>query len=295
MNRTPGKSLFWRVGGPVLGYFAIVFFAQIIIGCILVIINKEMLAEVMLANSSDGTALYENLMLASSDIVWMYYAEISAITALCTIPLSLALFIKDRKHEIKNNIPVNRKASAVKYLMIPVLGFAICFGFNCFIIMTNLAFMSSSYQELSGMLYSASFPMQILCLGVIGPVAEELLFRGIVFRRLREYTEFKIAAICSSLFFLSIHSNMLQMAYTFVLGMFLAYVYEKYGSIKAPILLHISVNMVSLICTEFMILDLLFVLPKLMAFSIVFCVFVGTVMFVTIKKIEEKPLTDTKE
>ena len=40
------------------------------------------------------------------------------------------------------------------------------------------------------------------------------------------------------------------MIYTFLLGMLLCYVYEKFGSMKAPIMLHIVLNLGSLIFTD---------------------------------------------
>ena len=294
MNKAPGKSQFWRVFGPFLGYYGISMVVQAIIGCILVIFNAEAFAEIIIKSSPDAGTVYTETMLETLEIVGKYSVEISAVTALCTIPMTAFLYRKDRKNEQINNIPVNKKAPVLKYGLIPVLGFAVCLGFNCLIIMTNLAFVSESYQSISNMLYAASFPMQIICLGIIGPVAEELLFRGVIFKRFREHANFKIAAICTSMVFATIHGSVLQMIYTFVLGMLLAYLCEKYGSIKAPILLHICVNLVSLICTEMQILDLLYAIPKIMAFSIVVCAFVGALMFIQIQKIDEKPIVEPK-
>ena len=43
---------------------------------------------------------------------------------------------------------------------------------------------------------------------------------------------------------------MVQVIYAFVLGIFLAYVYEKYGTILAPVCLHVVVNLASLLITK---------------------------------------------
>ena len=40
------------------------------------------------------------------------------------------------------------------------------------------------------------------------------------------------------------------MIYTFLLGILLCYVYEKFGSMKAPIMLHVVLNLGSLIFTD---------------------------------------------
>lgn len=298
MNKTPGSKQFWRVCGPILLYWGITVVAQIITGCILVIFNAEEIAEIMLIGNNPTDAEMEAALMSvtasMTEVILKYYVEISAVTSLCTIPMTVYLFKMDRKNEVQMNTPVNKKAPLGKYIWIPILGCAVCFGFNCLILMTDLAFLSESYVETSSLFYSASFPVQIVCIGVITPLAEELLFRGIIFKRLREHAGFKVAALCASLFFATIHGSMIQMVYTLILGMFLAYVYEKYGSFKAPVLLHISVNVISLVCTELKILDLLYVFPMAMAVSIIICAFIGAVMFVQIQKIDEKPIVQSE-
>lgn len=295
MNNTPKQNSLWRVCGPFLLYWGVQVIAQVIVSCILVFFNSEEIAGAYTALSANPTEaemneVITNVMTMMMDIVMKYYVEITAFTALCTIPVMYLFFRKDRKQEIKASTPLNLKAPAKQYLWIPVLGTALCLGFNCLIIMTNLAFLSESYQETSSLFYSASFLVQIVGIGLVVPIAEELLFRGIIFKRFRETTGFKWSAICSAIIFAVIHSSMLQLIYTFILGMFLAYVYEKYGSFKAPVILHVCVNIVSIICTELQILDLLYAIPMIMAVTIVVCAFVGSVMFLQIQKIQEKPV-----
>ena len=236
MGKTPNSKSFWRVFGPILAYLGIMMAAQMIVGFVLIFLNAENIAELLMTLSSDATqaeidAVYMKVTLSITEIAMKYYVEITTVAALCTVPVTAILFRKDRKNEIVNNIPVNRKAPLSRYILIPILGFAVCFGANCLIIMTNLAFVSESYQEASNLLYSASLPVQILCIGIIVPMTEELLFRGLVFKRFREITGFMKAAVGSTVFFMVIHSSLPQMIYTFLLGILLAYVYEKYGSI----------------------------------------------------------------
>ena len=76
------------------------------------------------------------------------------------------------------------------------------------------------------------------------------MFRGVLYQRYRETRGFYYAAIWSALFFSVTHTNTVQMIYTFLLGILLCYVYEKFGSMKAPIMLHIVLNLGSLIFTD---------------------------------------------
>lgn len=295
MNKTPNYNPFWRVCGPFILYTVIQFVAQIIVSLVLVVSNTDELAKAYatlseVSTDAEWTAAITSMTSYMMKVMLEHYVEITGVIALCTIPVMAVFFNKDRKRE--QNLLVNLKAPAKKYIFLPILGFAICLGFNCLIIMTDLAFVSESYLSSSSLFYSASFPIQVVCIGIIVPISEELLFRGVVFKRLREVVDLKKAALVSAIIFALIHSSFLQMVYAFVLALFLAYVYEKYGSFKAPVLLHISVNLVSLICTECKILDLLYAVPMLMAIAVVVCAFIGALMFILIQKIKEKPVIE---
>lgn len=297
MNKTPKYNPFWRVCGPFILYMVIQFVVQLIVSFVLVALNTEELAKVFATlneTSTDAelTAAITSMMSIMMEVVLDRYVEITGIIALCTIPVMAIFFRKDRLREKEQNIPVNVKASARKYVYLPILGIAVCLGFNCLIMMTNLAFSSESYLSNSALFYSASFPVQIVCIGIIVPISEELLFRGIVFKRLREFVSFRRAVVFSAFVFAMIHSSFLQMVYAFVLAWLLAYAYEKYGSFKAPVVLHISVNLVSIVCTELQILDLLYAVSILMGITVVICAFAGALVFIQIQKINEKPVVE---
>src|SRR5699024_5291593 len=66
---------------------------------------------------------------------------------------------------------------------------------------------------------------------------EELLFRGLLARRLARYGQ-RPAALVSALLFALYHANLSQFFYAFALGLLLAYAYFYTGTIKTPILLH---------------------------------------------------------
>ena len=82
------------------------------------------------------------------------------------------------------------------------------------------------------------------------PVAEELMFRGLVFKRFREKSTFFSAVLLSSLIFGLMNGNLLQILYVGAMGMVLAYSYEICGTIKVPILLHITVNVMGILLTD---------------------------------------------
>lgn len=78
---------------------------------------------------------------------------------------------------------------------------------------------------------------------VIGPVCEELLFRGLLAGRLARYGQ-KPAALVSALLFGLFHANLGQFFYAFALGLLLAYAYYRTGRLAAPVLLHMLFNFI---------------------------------------------------
>ena len=126
----------------------------------------------------------------------------------------------------------NKKAPFWKYGAVIAISAAMCVALNNLIIISNLASISDGYEETSTALYSAPLEMQLLCLVVLIPICEELVFRGLMFKRMRERSGFLYAAVYSALVFGLFHGNIVQMVYGFILGMLLAYMYEKYGYYK---------------------------------------------------------------
>lgn len=86
-------------------------------------------------------------------------------------------------------------------------------------------------------------PMTVAIIGtcVLAPICEEILFRGLFANRLARYGE-RSGALVSAILFGLYHANLEQFFYAFVLGILLAYVYYRSGSLIAPIALHMLLN-----------------------------------------------------
>ena len=77
--------------------------------------------------------------------------------------------------------------------------------------------------------------------GILGPIAEEILFRGLVLRSLRPYGK-KFAIVVSAILFGLFHGNLLQAPFAFVVGLVLGYVALEY-SIGWAVVLHVMNNL----------------------------------------------------
>lgn len=84
----------------------------------------------------------------------------------------------------------------------------------------------------------------IVATGIMAPVGEELLCRGIMFRLAGKVSsKFWVANCIQAFAFGVIHANLVQGIYAFFLGLILGYIYGKYRNIWLCMLLHASVNL----------------------------------------------------
>lgn len=132
-----------------------------------------------------------------------------------------------------------------------------CAGTACAAILTStmVSYMvgwlnvhDAAYEATSEAMYSKT-PLPILFLGIVilAPLAEELVMRGLVYRRLRDYAGVPVAVCVSAFLFGAIHGNIVQGIYGFLMGCFMALMYEHFGTIWATVTIHAANNLLALV------------------------------------------------
>lgn len=89
------------------------------------------------------------------------------------------------------------------------------------------------------------FPLVFLSGAIIAPVAEEIIFRGYLYKAFRDRFKPSYAIVMSAALFSVLHLELLATVQLFVIGIALGYVYEKTGNLVAPITLHVLNNAVA--------------------------------------------------
>ncbi len=77
---------------------------------------------------------------------------------------------------------------------------------------------------------------------LIAPVAEELVFRGVILHKAGRAVPFWGANLLQAVLFGVYHMNIIQGIYAVLIGFILGLVYHKFGIILAPMLLHMLIN-----------------------------------------------------
>ncbi len=194
---------------------------------------------------------------------------ITIARSVIVVPIFFVLMNKDVKRDKKYGryseyTPYNK----LFLLVLPVLGIVAALSFN-HVVMMGLEMLQDfinwllravasnefnidlfkSFNETSEIVYSGNLFVQILATCIGAPFAEELLFRGLVYKRMR--TKFNIlpSMIFSSLIFGAVHGNIVQFVYAFLIGLIVAFIYEKFKTIWAPIIFHAGANLLSILFT----------------------------------------------
>lgn len=211
----------WEIAYPVLMYYAAIsigiFLAQLIFG------------------SSNET-----------------YMLCKIIGSLVAIPI----VYQDYKSESVFYGGFSQKAPFAKdtiFHIFSIIGIMACISIalNNVICMSPLVKFSSEFEDASNALYgSQNLFLEILGSALITPFLEEMLHRGVVYRRLRRRIGLWPAILLSTLVFAILHFNIVQFTYTFLLGIVLALFIEKTQNLYAPVLAHVTANLIAVIRTE---------------------------------------------
>lgn len=90
--------------------------------------------------------------------------------------------------------------------------------------------------------FSKDLLLNIINIIVIAPIIEETIFRAFFYRAFKHALPVSFSIIITSITFATIHQNILSFALLFFLSGYLTYVYERYGSILFPIIIHCLFN-----------------------------------------------------
>ena len=118
---------------------------------------------------------------------------LSLILGIIFIPL---LYKDYKKYKIKQN--------KINYLTVIILGIILSLIYNVFAYYLNFLLNTSLFDNNSNLIVT------LISTGLIGPIIEELMFRGIIYNELKnKYSNMK-AILITTVFFAVIHFNIIQ-------------------------------------------------------------------------------------
>lgn len=179
-----------------------------------------------------------------SDFISSFQIYLVIILGLIFIPL---LIFNYKKLNIKENKYKNFYLLILFSIFLSIFYNIIGYYFDKHILLSGL------YGENNNIL------LTIVSTVLIGPIIEELMFRGCIYNTLKKEYDIKKSCIIASILFAICHFNFIQIVYTFIFSLILIYVYENYKNIKYLILMHMTSNLTTTLITIFIIKDYLYI------------------------------------
>lgn len=130
-----------------------------------------------------------------------------------------------------------------QYILGAVLALTANLGMQVAVAKIGITANAEAYQEVAAIQYSCSFAVGLIVYGIVAPLAEEMIFRGIVYGAFRRYFPISVAMLITSALFGVYHGNIVQGTYAFVFGFMMVWLYEYFGTFWAAVAVHVIANL----------------------------------------------------
>lgn len=129
-----------------------------------------------------------------------------------------------------------------------IVGFTfLCMPLIMLVNMISMLFVDNAVDDMMGMILSKPALLMIFLIGVLGPVSEEFVFRGVIYHSYRCGGRIIGGMFLSALLFGLTHLNFNQMSYAIVVGVIGVMLIECTGSIVSSMIFHMVINLSNVI------------------------------------------------
>lgn len=278
-----GKRI-WRLIYPSLTYTAVTLVVGVIASIIVIVGMMDQISAIASIEE------LEQFMVQATEGYYAHIVEIQGASALLTIPILLFFLRKDKERRAESGfVTPAAERSPVWMVLVVLFGAISAYAGNGMVSLSGLYEISDEYNQIADVIYQGNVLLEIVCLGVLTPIVEELIFRGLMYTQLTEFMKKKHAVIVAALLFGLYHGNLLQAVYAFGLGLLMIYVYERFRTLLAPILFHIGANVFSLLISETAMFDFLYQTAGAMYTSVIlFSLLIIGVVWLIEKKVQQE-------
>ena len=224
--------------GKAAAYFGMYFLVQIIVSMVYSIaLSTKLTMEMMATGEELDMALLETQLM---DAIMSEAMAMTLISGVIVLLLFWLVFLIRKKKFFKE---VCIRPIPVKGIL-PVALLAACFNLITSVVISYIPWPESwmeSYMANSSVIDNSI--MAWITAVIMAPVLEEIVFRGLMYTRLKKGLPVIAAAIITSLTFGVVHGTIIWAIYTFIFSLVLIWVFERFQSLAACILLHMAYNL----------------------------------------------------
>lgn len=234
---------FFKSFGKAILYFLAYLLIQSIIGAICgVVMVFSIVLEHGESIAYDANQFMELVMSRINTQTTLILLISNALTLLL-----IWLFFVARKKKLFREIQLNPCTSGN---LVATFFFAIGYVFVSGFLMGLIPFpehLEESFAASEAPLFAGSLWINFLAIVIIGPITEEVLFRGLIYTRLKAGMPTIVAAVLSALIFGLAHGEVIWVIDAAIAGLMFVWLFEITHSLYAPIVMHMTNNAISLL------------------------------------------------
>lgn len=193
----------------------------------------------------EDTAYLASMAKESYDMLDNNILFISGISALAAIPVLKRML--GREWLKRPYLIQQREPKAKKYLFVFMAAVGMTVAANLLINALEVFKYATDYAQTAGDMYAEPLYMQVLVIGILMPIMEELIFRGLIYERVSNFSGEASGVLLTSAIFGIYHGNLVQGVYAFCFSFLMIYAYKRTGSFLAPVGFHIVSNLICLV------------------------------------------------
>ncbi len=229
---------------------------MLIIICMVMLLLSQTLTAFAIVFLNGGEVFQEGMTMAEADAAMlelMYAHQTEILLASYFIVLAIVWIMARRRGlTVLAFTGMERRIPMAIYVLALCAGVAAAFWAT---IAVNMAPWPEAWVETyaveSGALTTSRPWLDAAAVVLLGPIVEELLFRGIIYEAFCMLLPAGAAVLFQGLLFGSVHSTVIWMIYAAFMGCVLGYVRKHTGSTRPCILMHMAFNGASYLFTWF--------------------------------------------
>lgn len=169
----------------------------------------------------------------------------SLLLSQAIIFLPSVLFLAGTRTKVGDLIAWEKPKWSVS-LLIALLTF-LCMPLIVTVNALSMLFVENEVSNLQPLLQGVPAWQIVLMIGILGPLSEEFVFRGVIYHGYRRSGRFVASMVMSAVLFGLIHLNFNQMSYAVLVGLIGVLIIEGTGSFFYSFLFHALINLVNVV------------------------------------------------
>lgn len=231
----------WKSLGKAIVYFLIYLIMQAgVSGIYSTVVTMRLTAEML---ESDGSVDMELLTAKAMEVIMPQMMTLTLISGVLTLLVLIVVFLIRKKNIMKEACIRPMPALGIVPVAFAAIGLNIVSSVLFLRVIPFPESWMTSYRQSAGALSAGNMGMAFVTAVILAPVLEEIVFRGLIYTRLKQGMPVLAAAVIASLFFALAHGSIVWGCCVFVLSMALIFVFERYQSLTACIVFHLFYNL----------------------------------------------------